>query len=249
MSDDQYQCKAGDPSPFDKQTPASPPSDATPFQRLQAVADLDYNDSADEQGYNTVVEKIRKCRDLVTQYEQNNGFQSQEVRAAITEWAQKFRKDLRTTEQQLTSGYQTVGQARAVMRQARDLFNTNVSPELYSPAEKILKKTMDVASTVTVPIGGYLTKMAADTFWGWLGKERDKQRDEYCKKVLDDMNAQLTKGAEGMNTATDPRKKRGEVGGGHDDGTPPNPSTTMPGIGDPNKVGGVGGSNPSAGLG
>ena len=97
MSDDQYQCKAGDPPPFGQQAPAPPASDATPFQRLQAVADLDYNDSADEQGYNTVVAKINKCRDLVTQYETNNGFQSQEVRAAITEWAQKFRKDLRTT--------------------------------------------------------------------------------------------------------------------------------------------------------
>ena len=250
MSDDQYQCKAGDPPPFGQQTPAPPASDATPFQRLQAVADLDYNDSADEQGYNTVVDKINKCRDLVTQYETNNGFQSQEVRAAITEWAQKFRTDLRTTKEQLTSGYQTVGQARAVMRQARDLFNTNVSPELLSDGEKALKTTVDVASTVTVPIGGWLVKMAADAYWDWLGKERDKQRNEYCQKILDDMNAQLTKGAEGMNAETD---KMGEsIGDQYND----DPSTTMPGIGDPNKAGsdgigggGVGGYDPSTGLG
>lgn len=259
MSDDQYQCKAGDPSPFDQQTPAPPASDATPFERLQAVADLDYNDSNDEKGYNTVIAKINECRDLVTKYEQNNGFQSQEVRAAITEWAQKFRKDLKTTESQLTTGYQTVGQARAVMRQARDLFRTNVSPELYSTAEKALKTTMDVTSIVTVPIGGYLTKMAADAFWNWLGKERNKQRDEYCKKVLDDMNAQLTKGAETMKADTDSWGDRSKG-----EGDLP-PSTTMPGIGDPNEVGtggiggggiggggiggGAGGYDPSTGLG
>lgn len=257
MSDEQYQCKPGDPTPFDKQPPAPPASDATPFQRLQAVADLDYNDSADEQGYRTVTEKIQKCRDLVTQYEQNNGFQSQEVRAAITEWAQKFRKDLRTTEQQLTSGYQTVGQARSVMRQARDLFQTNVSPDLYSTGEKALKATMDVASIVTVPIGGSLVKMAADAFWDWLGGEREKERNEYCQKILDDMNNQLTKGAEGMNADTDGRDwKKGE-------GDLP-PSTTMPGLDDPNKAGsdgigggiggggiggGAGGYDPSTGLG
>ena len=249
MSDEQYQCKPGDPTPFDKQPPAPPASDATPFQRLQAVADLDYNDSADEQGYKTVTEKIQKCRDLVTQYEQNNGFQSQEVRAAITEWAQKFRKDLRTTEKQLTSGYQTVGQARAVMRQARDLFNTNVSPELLSDGEKTLKTTVDVASIVTVPIGGWLVKMAADKYWDWLTGERDKKRNEYCQKILDDMNAQLNRGAEAMRADTDGKDwKKGE-------GDLP-PSTTMPGLEDPNGPGtggggggGMGGYDPSTGLG
>ena len=50
------------------------------FERLRAVADLRYDDSVEEAAYQTVMEKIAECEELVAQYEQTNGFRSQTVR-------------------------------------------------------------------------------------------------------------------------------------------------------------------------
>ena len=66
----------------------------TCFERLQAVSDLRYDDSADEAAYQVVLDKIGECEELVRQYARANGFRSQEVRSAIDEWSRAFLADL-----------------------------------------------------------------------------------------------------------------------------------------------------------
>ena len=61
-------------------------SQGTYFERLRAVADLRYDDSADDAAHQLVLDKIGACEDLVRQYAQANGFRSEQVRAAIDEW-------------------------------------------------------------------------------------------------------------------------------------------------------------------
>ena len=82
------------------------------FERLQAVADLRYDDSADDAAYQLVLDKISACEDLVRKYAQTNGFRSQEVRSAIDEWARAFLADLGATRDQLRDGRDVVVQAR-----------------------------------------------------------------------------------------------------------------------------------------
>ena len=69
----------------------------TYFERLRAVAELRYDDSADDAAHQLVLDKIGKCEDLVRQYAQANGFRSEQVRGAIDEWARSFLADLGAT--------------------------------------------------------------------------------------------------------------------------------------------------------
>ena len=86
------------------------------FERLRAVADLRYDDSADDAAHQLVLDKIGACEDLVHKYAQTNGFRSQEVRSAIEEWARAFLADLGATRDQLRDGHDVVVQGRGTMR-------------------------------------------------------------------------------------------------------------------------------------
>ena len=168
------------------------------FERLRAVAELRYDDSVEEAAYQTVMEKIAACEGLVAQYEQTNGYQSQTVRDAVGEWAQAFRSDLARTRDDFAQAYVVVTQARRVMRQARDLFVENVSPELLSDGERIFEKIVSTgteAAAVVVPIGGYLAHVAVETFFDMLKGQREDEREAYCKHILDQMNEKLLEGS------------------------------------------------------
>ena len=117
----------------------------TCFERLQAVADLHYDDSADDAAYQVVLDGIGACEELVRKYAQTNGFRSEQVRGAIDEWAGAFLADLGATRDQLRDGHDVVVQARGAMRQARDLFNQNVSDELLTGAERGWRAAADGA--------------------------------------------------------------------------------------------------------
>ena len=148
-------------------------SQGTYFERLRAVADLRYDDSADDAAHQLVLDKIGKCEDLVRKYAQTNGFRSQEVRAAIDEWARSFLADLGATRDQLRDGRDVVVQARGVMRQARDLFNQNVSDELLTGGERGWRLAADVVgavTTVVAPLG------ASCAFWAWKPTSRPWRR-------------------------------------------------------------------------
>ena len=120
----------------------------TCFERLQAVSDLRYDDSADEAAYQVVLDKIGECEELVRAYESANGYHSAEVRSAIGEWARAFLEDLGATRDQLRDGHDVVVQARGTMRQARDLFTANVSDELLTGAERGWRAATDGAGAV-----------------------------------------------------------------------------------------------------
>ena len=241
-NDDQYQCRAGDDSGAQK---------PTAFDRLREVSELHYDDKADADAYQTVLDQIAECERLVTQYEQTNGYHSQDIRSAITEWAQKYRSDLKRTQAQLTNGYQLATQARGVMRQARDEYIQRVSPELLSPAEENMKAGMNVGTTImkyTIPISGYLVDVAADMYWEWLEDERKEEREKFCDNVLKKMNGALNHTASQMQASIDQGQTTGDQ---YNDDSPYTDGGSIPGLGDTGGVGGVpgaGGYDPS-GLG
>ena len=213
-------------------------AELTPYDRLQAVADLHYDDTEDEKAYQLVMDKIKECSDLVTEYERNNGYHSQDVRSAISEWAKNFRNDLQQTRNQLEEGHRSVVQARAVMRDARDKFNTNVADDVLTPDERWWKDSLtDMGDAIVSWTGpdGNIFYAAADWFFGELEDEREKTRNNYCQSVLDQLNDQLNQGADGMQANIDK--------GGQNTGGDYSPTTAMPGITDPNDLGagGIGG--------
>ncbi len=215
------------------------------FERLQAVADLRYDDSADDAAYQLVLDKISACEDLVRQYAQTNGFRSQEVRSAIDEWARAFLADLGATRDQLRDGHDVVVQARGTMRQARDLFNQNVSPELLTGEERGWRIATDGAGAVAffaVPVVGAVAMVASELYWSGLEKERHREREEYCQNVLDQMNTSLNEGADRMQSVIDKGGNGEKIWG--------RPSSSLPGIVDPNlTAGGAGGLGGAFGSG
>ena len=214
----------------------------TYFERLRAVADLRYDDSADDAAHQLVLDKIGECEDLVRKYAQANGFRSEQVRSAIDEWARAFLADLGATRDQLRDGRDVVVQARGVMRQARDLFNQNVSDELLTGGERGWRLAADVVgavTTVVAPLGGFLCFLGVETYFSGLEKERDREREEYCQSVIEQMNASLNEGADKMQGIID----KGGNGDGNGPrkfpGRPPS-ADPLPGIVDPNLMAGAG---------
>ena len=222
----------------------------TYFERLRAVADLRYDDSADDAAHQLVLDKIGECEDLVRKYAQANGFRSEQVRSAIDEWARAFLADLGATRDQLRDGRDVVVQARGVMRQARDLFNQNVSDELLTGGERGWRLAADVVgavTTVVAPLGGFLCFLGVETYFSGLEKERDREREEYCQSVIEQMNASLNEGADRMQGIID---KGGDGDGGKIRGNKPSSTDPLPGVVDPNLMAGAGaGAGGSGGVG
>ena len=220
------------------------------FERLRAVADLRYDDSADDAAHQLVLDKIGECEDLVRKYAQANGFRSEQVRAAIDEWARAFLADLGATRDQLRDGRDVVVQARGVMRQARDLFNQNVSDELLTGGERGWRLATDGAGAVAffaIPVVGAVAMVASELYWSGLEKERDREREEYCQNVIEQMNASLNEGADKMQGIID-------KGGNGEKIWERRPTPSLPGIVDPNLMagagaGGSGGVGPLGGAG
>ena len=61
------------------------------FRRMQAVADLRYDDSADEAAYRAVLAGIDDCDGAVLRYAQENGYVSDLVGESITNWSYELR--------------------------------------------------------------------------------------------------------------------------------------------------------------
>lgn len=153
---------------------------------------------------------------------------------------------------QLEAGHGAFCQARDVMRQARDLFAQNVSPELLTGAERRWRAAMDAATAVgafSIPVAGVLAMVASDVYWSGLENQRHREREEYCQGVLDQMNASLAQGAQNMQDIID------QGGDAKDNTWEQRPAPPIPGITDPNLLnggatgGGALGGVGSAGLG
>ena len=218
------------------------------FERLQAVSDLHYDDSADDAAYQAVLDEIGECERLVRAYESANGYHSAEVRSAISEWARAFLEDLGATRDQLRDGHDVVVQARGAMRQARDLFKANVSGELLTGEERGWRIATGGAGAVAlcaVPVVGVVAMVASELYWSSLEKERHREREEYCQNVLEQMNASLNEGADRMQAVIDKGGNGKDVGGGKIPAAGP-----LPQIVDPNLMGarGAGGGSGAGGA-
>ena len=128
------------------------------------------------------------------------------------------------------------------MRQARDLFQANVSDELLTGAERGWRIAADVVgavTTVVAPLGGALCLLGVETYFSGLEKERVREREEYCQNVIEQMNTSLNEGADRMQAVID------NGGDGRDGIFPSKSAPPLPGVVDPNLMGagGLGGAS------
>ena len=135
------------------------------------------------------------------------------------------------------------------MRQARDLFQANVSDELLTGGERGWRLATDGAGAVAffaIPVVGAVAMVASELYWSGLEEERDREREEYCQNVIEQMNASLNEGAD---------KMQGIIDNGGDGGWTRDSNRRIPavdplrGVVDPNLMGGVGGAGSGSGAG
>ncbi len=115
-----------------------------------------------------------------------------------------------------------------------------MSPELLTGAERGWRAATDGAGAVAffaVPVVGAVAMVASELYWSSLEKERDREREEYCQNVLDQMNTSLNEGANRMQDIIDKGGNRPDIGGGKLPGRTPS-ADPLPGIVDPNLMGG-----------
>ena len=172
------------------------------FRRMQAVADLRYDDSADEEAYRSALARIDECDGAVLRYAQENGYHSTMVNDAIARWAYEFRCRLQAARARLQEGFATIGGARDTMRSLRDDFNQNVASELLTPEEESLRESSK-GQMVVVPAGGHYMYTPSECYFETLEVQRRTEREDYCKGLLDQLNDQVGQhGSSVQETAT-----------------------------------------------
>ena len=194
------------------------------FRRMQAVADLRYDDSADEEAYRSALARIDECDGAVLRYAQENGYHSTMVNDAIARWAYEFRCRLQAARARLQEGFATIGGARDTMRSLRDDFNQNVASELLTPEEESLRESSK-GQMVVVPAGGHYMYTPSECYFETLEVQRRTEREDYCKGLLDQLNDQVGQhGSSVQETAT----KQGTAWSEHFPATPEKPSRPAP---------------------
>lgn len=88
------------------------------FRRMQAVADLRYDDSADEAAYRAVLAGIDECDGAVLRYAQENGYVSDLVGESITNWSYELRCRLQAARARLEEGFATIPACSGSLRRA-----------------------------------------------------------------------------------------------------------------------------------
>lgn len=197
------------------------------YKRALALSELRYDDSA----FDFVIGQIDECERLVGEYVEGNGYKSEAVRGAIREWGAGFAAELGALRWKLEAGRRIVSDGRAVMREARDLFNERVSAELLTDAERWLQ---GIHESFTIPLGECLGLAESGTYFGALEAERNRQREEFCQGLLDQVNDKLNKASKALQAVT-----------AKDDGWK-TPNHEGPGPGQ-NGAGGAGGGWPGGG--
>lgn len=170
-----------------------------------ALSELRYDDSADDAAFDFVIGQIDECERLVGEYVEGNGYKSEAVRGAIREWGAGFSAELGALRSKLEAGHRVVSHGRAVMREARDLFNERVSAELLTGSERWWRGTLDGLSVVAlfvVPVGGVLGMVGSEGYFSSLEAERNRQREEFCQGLLDQVNEKLNKASKALQAVT-----------------------------------------------
>ena len=169
------------------------------YKRALALSELRYDDSADDAAFDFVIGQIDECERLVGEYVEGNGYKSEAVRGAIREWGAGFAAELGALRWKLEAGRRIVSDGRAVMRQARDLFNEKVSAELLTDAERWLQ---GIHESFTIPLGECLGLAESGTYFGALEAERNQQREKFCQGLLDQVNDKLNKASKALQAVT-----------------------------------------------
>ena len=169
------------------------------YERALALSELRYDDSADDAAFDFVIGQIDECKRLVGEYVEGNGYKSEAVRGAIREWGAGFAAELGALRWKLEAGRRIVSDGRAVMRQARDLFNEKVSAELLTDAERWLQ---GIHESFTIPLGECLGLAESGTYFGALEAERNQQREKFCQGLLDQVNDKLNKASKALQAVT-----------------------------------------------
>ena len=169
------------------------------YEGALALSELRYDDSADDAAFDFVIGQIDECERLVGEYVEGNGYKSEAVRGAIREWGAGFAAELGALRWKLEAGRRIVSDGRAVMRQARDLFNEKVSAELLTDAERWLQ---GIHESFTIPLGECLGLAESGTYFGALEAERNQQRERFCQGLLDQVNDKLNKASKALQAVT-----------------------------------------------
>lgn len=170
---------------------------------MHAVADLRYDDSADEEAYRSALARIDECDGAVLRYVGENGYHSTMVNDAIARWAYEFRCRLRAARARLQEGFATIGGARDTMRSLRDDFNQNVASALLTPEEEPLRESSK-GQMVIIPASGYYMCTPSERCFETLEVQRRTEREDYCKGLLDQFNDQVGQhGSSVQETATE----------------------------------------------
>ena len=169
------------------------------YERALALSELRYDDSADDEAFDFVIDQIDECERLVGEYVEGNGYKSEAVRGAIREWGAGFAAELGALRWKLEAGRRIVSDGRAVMRQARDLFNEKVPAELLTDAERWLQ---GINESFTIPLGECLGLAESGTYFGALEAERNQQREKFCQGLLDQVNDKLNKASKALQAVT-----------------------------------------------
>ena len=169
------------------------------YERALALSELRYDDSADDAAFDFVIDQIDECERLVGEYVEGNGYKSEAVRGAIREWGAGFSAELGALRWKLEAGRRIVSDGRAVMRQARDLFNEKVPAELLTDAERWLQ---GINESFTIPLGECLGLAESGTYFGALEAERNQQREKFCQGLLDQVNDKLNKASKALQAVT-----------------------------------------------
>lgn len=169
------------------------------YERALALSELRYDDSADDEAFDFVIGQIDECERLVGEYVEGNGYKSEAVRGAIREWGAGFAAELGALRWKLEAGRRIVSDGRAVMREARDLFNERVSAELLTDAERWLQ---GIHESFTIPLGECLGLAESGTYFGALEAERNQQREKFCQGLLDQVNDKLNKASKALQAVT-----------------------------------------------
>ena len=175
------------------------------YERALALSELRYDDSADDEAFDFVIGQIDECERLVGEYVEGNGYKSEAVRGAIREWGAGFSAELGALRGKLEAGHRIVSDGRAVMREARDLFNERVSAELLTGSERWWRGAVDGVSFVAlfvVPVGGFLGLVGSEGYFSSLEAERNRQREEFCQGMLDQVNEKLNTASKALQAVT-----------------------------------------------
>lgn len=160
------------------------------YDALRQVAELNYDDSAEQQQYDKAVKALQECRELAATVQADPGMTGKSG-AAASAWLKELTAALDEQEKSLGTIKTRHDLARAAMVQAVGSYS-QLPTTLITPFEnQIYRNEPEIMLTGV----GMVTGAA---YLSYLRNERDAARDAQAKQVLDDMNQALNQQADSI---------------------------------------------------